>query len=354
MLLLITLAAIALGVSFLCSMLEASLLSVPASHVAMLVQRGSRSGQRLQEMKSQVDRPLSAILTLNTIAHTVGAVGVGAEAAVLFGHASVGITSAVMTVLILVLSEIIPKTLGAVYAKSLTGFTAITTRFMMLITSPIVVVLQSISRRLGPQTQKETLSRGEFIAATLLGHQAGSLDAREYQTVRNLMSLSTMKVNEILTPRTVLMALPEAETIKEVMKEARPLRYARIPVYQTSVDEVTGYVTRFELTEAYRAGERDAALSKFKRPIQAVPEQASVAATLELMLRNREHILLVVDEYGGLEGIVTLEDVIETLLGIEIVDEADATADLQALARWLAQRRRSHEDSGTTRTDSDT
>jgi CBS domain containing-hemolysin-like protein len=149
------------------------------------------------------------------------------------------------------------------------------------------------------------------------------------------------------------MALPEAGTIEEVMKETRPLRYARIPVYRTSVDEVTGYVTRFELTEAYRAGETDAALAKFRRPIQAVPEQASVATTLELMLRNREHILLVVDEYGGLEGIVTLEDAIETLLGIEIVDESDATADLQTLARSLAQSRRSHEDSDTTRTDKD-
>lgn len=343
MLLLITYAAIALGVSFLCSMLEASLLSVPASHVAMLVERGSRFGRRLQDMKSHVDRPLSAILTLNTIAHTVGAIGVGAEAATLFGHASVGITCAVMTVLILILSEIIPKTLGAVYAKSLAHFTAITTHLMMLITFPVVAVLQSMNRLLGAQDRKETMSRGEFIAATHLGRQGGSLDAREYQTVHNLMSLRTIKVCEILTPRTMVAALPEDQTVDEVMEDERPLRYARIPVYRESVDEVTGYITRFELTEAYRSGQGNTTLSEFARPIKAVPEQASVAAALELMLRNREHILLVVDEYGGLDGIVTLEDTIETLLGMEIVDEADATADLQALARRLAQRRRGQE-----------
>ena len=353
MLLLITYAAIALGVSFLCSMLEASLLSVPESHVAMLVERGSRFGRPLQDMKSRVDRPLSAILTLNTTAHTVGAVGVGAEAAALFGHAWVGITSAVMTVLILVVSEIIPKTLGVVYAKSLAGFTVITTRLMMVITFPIIAALQSMSRLLGSQDRKEALTRGEFIAAAHLGRQAGSLDAREYQTVRNLMSLNTIKMHEILTPRTMLMALPEDQTVDEVMKKERPLRFARIPVYGESVDQVTGYITRFELTEAHRSGNRGATLSEFSRPIQAVPEQASVGAALELMLRDREHILLVVDEYGGLEGIVTLEDAIETLLGMEIVDETDTAADLQALARRLAQRRSSHGRPDTTPSDHD-
>ncbi len=338
MLLLLTFAAIALGVSFLCSMLEATLLSVSASHLAMRVEQGSSAARYLQKMKSEVDRPLSAILTLNTVAHTVGAVGVGAQATALFGSASVGVTSAVMTVLILVLSEIIPKTLGAVHAKSLTGFTAVNIRLMMFITFPIVVLLQSISRLLAAPGKTETLTRSEFVAATLLGRQTGSLDAREYQTVRNLVMLSEIKLAEILTPRTVLMALPEAQTLGEVMADARPLRYARMPVYGASLDDVTGYVTRFELTEAYRAGELDAPLSQFKRPIQSVPEQGSVSSALDLMLQHREHILLVVDEYGGLEGIVTLEDAIETLLGIEIVDETDATTDLQALARRRARR----------------
>ena len=339
MLLLITYAALALGVSFLCSMLEASLLSVSTSHVAMLVERGSRFARQLQTMRSQVDRPLSAILTLNTVAHTVGAVGVGAEAAALWGHTSVGIASAIMTLLVLVLSEIIPKTLGAVYAKSLVSFTAVTTRLMMLVTYPILVMLQGISRLFGSHPHEESLSRGEINAAVRLGRQAGSLDATEYRTINNLMSLRRLKVREILTPRTILMALPENQTVEQVMQEHRSLRYARIPVYRGSVDQVTGYVTRFELIEAYRSGKGSAALSALARSIQAVPEQASVADALNLMLQKREHILLVVDEYGGLEGIITLEDTIESLLGLEIVDESDAAVDLQDVARRRTHRK---------------
>jgi len=351
MFLLITFAAIALGISFLCSMLEASLLSIPSSHVAMLVERGSRFGRPLQEMKDRVDRPLAAILTLNTIAHTVGATGVGAEAARLYGHASVGIASAVMTVLILVLSEIIPKTLGAVNAKSLAGFTVITTRLMMIITYPIIVVLQWMSRLLGQQRQKEVLTRGEIIAAVRLGRQAGSLNTREYRTASNLMSLHMIKVSEILTPRTVLMALPEKRTVDQVIKEYSLPQHSRIPVYRETVDDVTGYITRYELMDAYRSGRGDTTLSEFTRPIQVVPEQASVSDALDIMLKNREHILLVVDEYGGVEGIVTLEDVIETLLGVEIVDESDTTADLQELARRLARRKQSHDHMNVTSSD---
>ena len=339
MLLLIVYATVALGISFLCSMLEASLLSIPSSHVAMLAERGSRFGRRLQDMKSQVDRPLSAILTLNTVAHTVGAIGVGAEATKLFGHAWVGIVSAVMTLLILVVSEIIPKTLGAVYAKSLARFTTVTTHLMMLATYPIIVVLQWTSRLITPGQQKETLSRGEFLAAVRLGRQAGSLDAREYQTVQNLMSLGGIKVHQILTPRTVVVALPEDRTVDEIIQENPSLLHTRMPVYRDSIDNVTGYVTRYELNEAYRSEDKDTPISEFARPIKAIPEQSSVANALNLMLHRHEHILIVVDEYGGLEGIITLEDVIETLLGIEIVDETDTAVDLQEVARRLAQHR---------------
>jgi CBS domain containing-hemolysin-like protein len=340
MFLLLTYATVALGMSFLCSMLEATLLSIPASHIAMLVERGSRTGQQLQAMKANIDRPLSAILTLNTIAHTAGAVGVGAEAAALFGNAAVGIASAVMTLLILVVSEIIPKTLGAAYAKSLSGFTAVTTRLMIYSTFPIIVVLQYISRLVGGRPPEDTLSRGEFLAVTHLGHEAGSLNEREYRTIRNLMSLGGLKVHDIMTPRTVLEALPEERTIGEVMQEPQALRYSRIPVYRDSLDRITGYVTRYDLMQALRTDQRDKAIGALSRDIEAVPEQASVSTAMETMLKNREHILVVVDEYGGVEGIVTLEDAIETLLGLEIIDETDTTADLQSLARDLARKRR--------------
>ncbi|MFP4106338.1 MAG: hemolysin family protein [Phycisphaerae bacterium] len=332
-------ALLALAVSFLCSMLEASLLSIPASHVAMLVEQGSAVGKKLQRMKAQVDRPLSAILTLNTVAHTVGAAGVGAESAIIFGEAWVGLASAIMTILILVLSEIIPKTLGAVHARKLTGFTVWATRIMMIVTWPIVIMLEWVNRLVGHKRQKEPLSRAELVAAVHLGRQAGAVDAQEFKTLRNLMSLGQVKVSDILTPRTVLSALPEDQTVRQVMDGDATLRYARIPVYRGSIDNVTGYATRFEITEAFRAGRAGAELSELARPIKPVPEQASVSDALNQMLAEHEHILLVVDEYGGVEGIVTLEDAVETMLGLEIIDEADEAPDLQEVARELARRR---------------
>ena len=193
--LLIGYALLALGVSFLCSMLEACLLSVPRSHVETMVQSGSRWAGRLREMKLHVDRPLSAILTLNTVAHTVGAAGVGAEAAAVFGSASVGIASAIMTVLILLLSEIIPKTLGAAHAKRLARFTTVTTRGMMVVTYPIIVALERVNRLIGFKGHKAGMSRAELSATVRLGKQAGALDEREYQTVRNLMRLGDIAVH---------------------------------------------------------------------------------------------------------------------------------------------------------------
>lgn len=340
MTLLIVYAVLALGVSFLCSLLEASLLSIPNGYVALLVERGVPAGRTLDRMKSHLDRPLSAILTLNTVAHTVGAAGVGAEATYLFGHHVIGAVSAVMTLLILVFSEIIPKTLGAAYAKSLARFTANVTRLLMLITYPLVVALEAMSRVVGYRREQEVQARGEVLAAVRLARQAGTLDAREYRIVSNVLSLRHIRLSEILTPRTVVFALPAEQTVSQVLEAHTVLRYARIPVYRESLDDVLGYVTRFDVYEHHQAGRGDRPLSDLVKPLRVMPEQASVADTLDVMLKSSEHMLLVVDEYGGLEGIATLEDAIETLLGTEIVDETDAAADLQDLARRRANARR--------------
>ena len=339
LLFLIVYAAAALVISALCSLLEASLLSIPVSHVEMLVARGSRTGERLRKMKASVDRPLAAILTLNTVAHTAGAAGVGVEAAELFGAVWVGAASAIMTVLILVLSEIVPKTLGAVYAKRLAWFTALTTRLLILVTYPAVVVLDWISRLLRPDSGPDAPSRGELLAIARLGHEAGSMNAREFQVVRNMMSLAHIKINEILTPRTVLVTMDENTTVDEAMKGDQLYRFARIPIYRDSIENVTGYVARVDVVAGCHAGADNRPLKELARPIKSVPDVASVATALNRMLQEHEHILLVIDEYGGLDGVVTLEDVIETLLGTEIVDESDQTADLQELARRLADRR---------------
>jgi CBS domain containing-hemolysin-like protein len=337
MTLLLCYALLALGVSFLCSMLEATLLSIPRSHVETMAQRGLGWAKRLRTMKTHVDRPLSAILTLNTVAHTVGAAGVGAQAAAEFGSAAVGIASAVMTVLILLLSEIIPKTLGTVHAKSLGAFTTHATRAMMILTYPILVVLERVNRLIGRGGNQHVISRAELAATLRLGKQSGALDEDEYRTVRNLISLDETSVADVLTPRTVVTALPEDCTVADALDEASTFQFARIPIYRESLDEVTGYVTRWSLFESHHAGRDDVCLKDLARPIGVIPEQASVGAAMDAMLADREHILLVVDEFGGAEGIVTLEDALETLLGQEIVDETDRTVNLRDLARRRAR-----------------
>jgi len=324
---------LAVGVSFLCSMLEATLLSLPVSYVKVLGEKGSRVGRLLLAMKTEISRPLAAILTLNTIAHTVGAAGVGAQAAVVFGSRALGIASGVMTLLILIVSEIIPKTLGAVHAKRLAGLTAYATRAMILLCWPIIVVLEWVNRLLGARREAQRICRTELAATLHLGHQGGALRKREYRIVANLLALSEARLSGVLTPRTVLFALPEEQTVAQVRAEHAPLRFARIPIYRETLDTVTGYVARFDIGLAAAEGEEERRLRSLARPITAFPEQVSVADALETMLEQREHIALVVDEYGGTAGIVTLEDLLEELLGHEIVDETDVAVDMQAMAK---------------------
>jgi len=339
MTLLLLFAALAIGVSFLCSLLEASLLSLPRSHVEVMVQRGSRIGVMLQRMKEGIDRPLAAILTLNTIAHTVGAAGVGAQAAETFGSQAVGIAGAVMTLAILVFSEIIPKTLGAVHARGLAGATALVTRGMILVCYPLIVVLEWINRLIRRDGGERQVSRDELAATLRLGWQGGLLDRREFRVASNVLALGDVRLEEVMTPRTVVFALPQAMTVEDALAEHQPFRFDRIPVYRDTIDDVTGYVLRFDVREAHTAGRGAQPLAELAKPMQAFPEQASVGDVLEWMLAKREHIVLVVDEHGGAAGIATLEDALETLLGEEIVDETDPAVDMQQLARRLAAHR---------------
>lgn len=334
---LILYALLALGVSFLCSLLEAALLSVPRSYVALLVEGGSSVGKRLQHMKANIDKPLSAILTLNTIAHTIGAAGVGAESAAIFGSNAVGWASAIMTLLILVLSEIIPKTLGAVHAKRLAGFTAVATKIMMWITAPIVVALEWANRLIGFKRHDAPVSRAELLATLRLGREAGTLDSREYQIVSNLMALGKVSVRDIATPRSVIFALSADKTVDEAFEESGVFQFARIPIYEGSIDHPIGYATRHDIYRAQQSGKSQSRLSEFIKPIYRVSADASVSACLENMLTARDHIAIVQDDAGATVGLLSLEDAIETLLGVEIVDETDPVVDLQALALRLEQ-----------------
>lgn len=339
MTLLILYAVLAVGVSFLCSLLEASLLSLPRSYVESLVERGSGFGARLKQMKDSIDRPLAAILTLNTVAHTVGAAGVGAQAAEVFGSAAVGAASAVMTLLILVFSEIIPKTLGAEHARPLAGFTAVTVRVLIFICLPVIVPLEWLNRLVGRSTGEAAISRAELIATIRLGQTSGALHDREHRMALNLMALSTTRLGEVMTPRPVVFSLPASMTVGGAMDEHHPLRFARIPVWEGDPDRVTGYVPRFAILEAEHRGERDRPIGELAVGIVALPESGTVGDALDRLIKDQRQVAMVVDEYGTFEGIVTLEDLLESLLGDEIVDETDTVADMRELARHRRARR---------------
>jgi len=307
--------------------------------VELLVERGARVGASLRAMKRNIDRPLTAILTMNTVAHTVGAVGVGAQAAVVFGNRAVGVASAIMTILVLVVSEIIPKTLGAIHAKSLAAPAAMIIRLMTLLCLPLIVMLEWVNRVIAFRRRDDSLSRAELLATLRLGRSSGAIGRREYRIASNLIALSTIRLADVLTPRTVVFSLPEDLTVQEAIAEHDPIRFARIPVYAGDPEQITGYVPRFAIRAAYSADEGHKPLRDLAKPIPIFPELATVGDALDTLITNKQHIVLVVDEYGGMSGIASLEDLMEALLGDEIVDETDVTADMRELARQRARRR---------------
>jgi len=330
---------LALGVSFLCSLLEASLLSLPPSYTSLLVQRGSKAGTILQTMKSNIDRPLAAILTLNTVAHTVGAAGVGGQVAAIFGRAWLGPASAVLTFLILILSEIVPKTLGAVAYKRLARFTAYTVQWMIWLLWPLVQLCMAVSYWVGGSTKQQALTREEVANLARLGYNEGALHPDEYRLVQNLLTLRRIRVKDVMTPRNVSYMLPADTTVGDVMTGAQPPRFARIPIYEKEPDELIGVVPRYELVRYYHANELATTMRALAQPIVAVPETATIADALQQFSDRQQQLFQVVDEYGGTAGIITFEDAIESLLGVEIVDETDPVPDMQDLAKARRQQR---------------
>jgi CBS domain containing-hemolysin-like protein len=333
---------LALAVSFLCSVMEAVLLSVTPSYVAAGLREGRPAAESLRALKDDIERPLAAILSLNTIAHTVGAMGAGAQAAIVFGSASVGLISGVLTFLILVLSEIIPKTLGARYWRVLAPWV---TRLLVPIVWglwPLVKLSQAITHLLSRGEKELPVTRAEFTAMAELGERAGVLEEDESRVMKSLFRFRGLRVQDIMTPRTVVFAWPEEKTVQQVLESGEELRFSRIPIYRENLDEVTGYVLKDTvlLRAAQDAG--DLALRELKREILVIPALCPLPDLFERLVERLEHIALVTDEYGGTAGVVTLEDVVETLLGMEIVDEADAAADMQTLAReqWAKRARR--------------
>lgn len=338
---------LALVVSFCCSLFEATLLSVNDSQVQVMVQEDKPTGHRLARLRANINHPLIAILTTNTIANMFGAAGVGAETARIVARRGlteglwVGIASAVLTFSILVFSEIIPKTLGATYWKSLAGPLSIPIAVLTIALKPVVFLLERIPRLLtGRADVTAGASRDEVAALAEMGRQSGTFERYESRIIANLIGLERIRAKDIMTPRVEVFALHENETIREVMANRLPIRYSRIPIYGESKDHVRGFALRWQLLEEAARGNMDSPVSDLVKPLTVVPETAPVATLLRKFINTREHIALVVDEYGSNMGIVTLEDAIETLLGVEIIDELDIVADLRRLATIKSTSRR--------------
>ncbi len=333
---------IALITSFICSIMEAVLLSLPRSYLKAEAEQGNVTAQSFLTLKDDIDKPLSAILSLNTVAHTVGAAGVGAQATIVFGQAYFGVVSAVLTILILVLTEIIPKTLGANYARSLMGIASVTIRGMVIITYPLVVMSAVLTRVLSRKDPELTTSREEISALANIGTEEGIFMDRENKILQNLIKLKSIKVSEIMTPRVVVVVADEDMTLQEFLSKKDFLHFSRIPVYSEHRDNITGYVFRQMVFEKLAEDQFDLKLKDIRREIVTVASITTLFRAWEIMLARKEHIALVSDEYGGMDGITTLEDIIESLLGFEIVDETDRVDDMQKFAadRWKARQKK--------------
>ncbi|WP_193162234.1 CNNM domain-containing protein [Microbulbifer hainanensis] len=337
MFLLIVYVLVALGFSFLCSIAEAVILSVTMPYITLLEREGHRAGHLLRKLKEDINAPLSAILTLNTVAHTAGAAGAGAQATMIFGNQYLGLASAILTLLILVFSEIIPKTLGAVYWRQLAPLISYVLRALVWILYPFVKMSEWLTRGLSRGTTLTGFSREEFAVMAELGAAEGQLERRESNILRNLFfTLRDHSVREVMTPRTVVYSLSQDATVAETYEDVEKSRFSRIPVYERGdPDCVVGFVLKQDLLLSFARGNSQGKLAEFRRDMLMLPETATIYQAFQKMLARRVQISAIVDEYGSLEGLVTLEDLLETLLGEEIVDEADKTPDRQALARRL-------------------
>ena len=344
MLLLTVYVLIALGFSFLCSIAESVILSVTKPYISLLEREGHGAGRVLRRLKDDINAPLAAILTLNTIAHTAGAAGAGAQAAAVFGSQFLGLASAVLTLLILVFSEIIPKTLGALYWRQLAPVTAYVLRYLVLLLKPFVWLSDWLTRGMTKGPTLTGFSREEFAVMAELGEAEGQLERHETSILHNLFfTLRDHTVREVMTPRTVVFSLSRDLTVAEAYGEVEKSRFSRIPIFeQGDPDLVVGFVLKQDLLLAFARGEHQTQLKSLSRELLMLPETAAIYQVFHKMLARRVQISAVVDEYGSLEGLVTLEDILETLLGEEIVDEADKTPDRQQLAkrlwRWRSKR----------------
>jgi len=333
--LLILAAILVVSVSFTSSILESTLLSVTHAHVEVLKKRKPKAGLILSDLKANIDRPITAVLTLNTIANTMGSTIIGALVLKLYGDTYVGVSSAILTLVILIFAEIIPKTIGARYWKTLAPFAAYTIQFLIVLVYPFVYASTHISNIIGVQ-RTSRITREEMLASVEMGETEGVLQKKETLVIKNLLKLNSIFVKDVMTPRSVLMVLQKDQTIQEVMSEFKSVPFSRIPVYDKDLDNIVGMVFRYEFLERYGKDQYNVKLEEFMHPIHTIHQNTSIALSLDEFIKRREHMFLAIDDYGSTMGIVTMEDAIETLLGVEIMDETDDIEDMRKLAleRW--------------------
>ena len=333
MTLLIIYVLIALGFSFLCSILEATLLTLSPTTIETARRQGKTWAKHMEILKSDIDRPLSAILTLNTIAHTMGAAGAGSRYQQIYGDATESIFAAALTLAILVFTEIIPKTIGARFAVQLAAPTAWVLPKLQLVLAPLVWLCRQITRLITfGKADAAPPHREELIAVAHLGEKHGALKKSESAVVRNILRLNEITVGQIMTPRPVVFMLPADMELQDFVEASAAKPFSRIPIYDEDPEKVGHFVIRADVLYAY-AKDRAGTLAMLKRPLRSVPKHVSVENLLERLMADGDHIMIVHDEFGTIVGLVTLEDVLETIMGVEIMDEQDTVEDMQKLAR---------------------
>lgn len=331
---------LAVFISFICSILESVLLSVNMPYISVLEKERPRTGALLKAQKIGINKSIASILILNTIANTLGAAAVGAQAESIYGTGAVVYVSIVLTFAILFLSEIIPKTIGAVYWKSLAPFAAYMIRFFIWLTFPIILLTLFVTNRINKSDDSISLTKEELIESTLLSEDEGVLGEKESDVIENILLLDKVRTKEILTPRTVVFALDGNRSIKDIIEnEPAIFKFSRIPVFDESIENITGLVMTKKI---FKQGLKDdsVALNTIKKDIFTISENLPVSKALDLFIKKKDHMFLVVDGYDQTEGIVTLEDCVETILGVEIVDESDSDVDMREVAKQKMRLKR--------------
>lgn len=331
-----------IGISFLCSLLEAVILSVSSAYVAVAKNEKKRYAHLLEHLIEKIDRPISAILTLNTISHTMGSAAIAYYVQKEFGEAAITASSVILTILILLLSEILPKSVGTNNWKSIAPAATYIIQTMIFLLYPFVILSEWVNKLFKSNTEEPEVTREEFIMTAEIGAEEGELRNKESNIIKNLLMLDKIFVSDIMTPRSVFFALDSQMTVEQVFEKYKPVRFSRIPVYEDSLDNIIGLALRYKIHEAMSSDHHDMKVAELVTKIYSIPESMTVSQVIDYFVKEKEHLALAVDEYGVVTGLVTLEDAVETLLGVEIMDELDNIEDMRkyALEQWQIRKQK--------------